>query len=69
MFLAEPRERSSEDGTTYESLIDFETQKIKKIVLSTTLAELYSFMKCFLVHASFSVDCGLINLVKLQIST
>ena len=46
VFLAEPRERSSKDGTTYESLIVFESQKIKKIVLSTTAAELY-FLKCF----------------------
>ena len=46
-FLAESRERSLKDGTTYGSLIDFERQKIKKTVLSTTVAELYSFMKCF----------------------
>ena len=47
MFLAESRERSSEDGTTYGSLIEFESQKIKKMVLSTTVTGLYSFMKCF----------------------
>ena len=29
------------------SLIDYESQKINKPVLSTTVAELYSFMKCF----------------------
>ena len=47
VFLAESRERSSRDGMTYGSLIDYESQKIKKTVLSTTVAELYSFMKCF----------------------
>ena len=47
VFLAESRERSSRDGTTYGSLIDYESQKIDKTVLSTTVAELYSFMKCF----------------------
>ena len=47
VFLEESRERSSKDGMTYESLIDDESQKIKKTVLSTTVAELYSFTKCF----------------------
>ena len=47
MFLAESRERSSRDGMAYGSLIDYECQKIKKTVLSTTVAELHSFMKCF----------------------
>ena len=46
-FLAESRERSSEDGMSYESLVNNESQKIKKTALSTTVAELYSFMKCF----------------------
>ena len=46
VFLAEPREQSSKDGTTHGSPIDFESQKIKRTVLSTTVAELYSFMKC-----------------------
>ena len=31
----------------FGSLIDYESQKIKKTVLSTTVAELYSLMKCF----------------------
>ena len=31
----------------YGSLIDYENEKIKKTVLSTTVAELYSFVKCF----------------------
>ena len=31
----------------YGNLTDYESQKIKKTVLSTTVAELYSFMKCF----------------------
>ena len=47
VFLAESRERSSKDGMSYGSLVDFESQKIKKTVLSTTVAELYSFMVCF----------------------
>ena len=47
VFLAESRERSSRDGMTYGSLIDNESQKIEKTVPSTTVAELYSFMKCF----------------------
>ena len=47
VFLAESRERSSKDGMSYVSLIDCESQKIKKTVLSTAVAELYSFVKCF----------------------
>ena len=47
MVLAESRERSSRDGMAYGSPIDYESQEIKKTVLSTTVAELYSFMKCF----------------------
>ena len=47
MFLAESRERSSRDGMACGSLIDCESQKIKKTMLSTTVAELNSFMKCF----------------------
>ena len=43
----ESRERSSRDGMAYGSLIDYENQKIKKTVLSTTVAELFSFMKWF----------------------
>ena len=45
--MAESRDRSSRDGMTYGILVEHESQKIKKIVLSTTVAELYSFMKCF----------------------
>ena len=47
VFLAESRERSSKDGMVYGSLIDYESEKIKMTVLSTTVAELYSFMRCF----------------------
>ena len=43
VFLAESREHSSKDG----SLVDYESQKIQRTVLSTTVAELYSLMKCF----------------------
>ena len=46
VFLAESRERMSKDGMSYGSLIDYESQKIKRTVLSTTVAELYSFMTC-----------------------
>ena len=38
-------ERSSRDGMTHGNLFDHESQKIKKTVLSTTVAELYSVMK------------------------
>ena len=47
VFLAESRERSSRDGMAYGTLFDHEFQKIKKTVLSNTVAELSSFMKCF----------------------
>ena len=47
VFLAESRERSSKDGMSYGSLINYESQKIKKTVLSTTVAELFSFLNCF----------------------
>ena len=46
MFLAERRERSSKDGMSYGSPLDFEGQKIKKTVLSTSVAKLYSFGSC-----------------------
>ena len=32
---------------SYGGFIDYDSQKIKKTVLSTTVAELYYFMKCF----------------------
>ena len=47
VFLAESRQGSSRGGMAYGSLIGYESQKIKKTVLSTTVAEVYSFMKCF----------------------
>ena len=46
VFLAERRERSSKDGMSYGSPIDFEGQKIKKTVLSISVTELYSFGSC-----------------------
>ena len=46
-FLAEPRDRNSKTGNSEGSLIDYESQQIKRTVLSTTASELYSFMKCF----------------------
>ena len=48
MFLAEPREQSSKDGTTYmEVLLTLKVRRLKRLCSSTTVAELYSFMKCF----------------------
>ena len=47
MFLAEYRERLPKGGMSYGSPNDYESQRIRRIVLSTTVAELYSFMKCF----------------------
>ena len=41
------REHSSKNGMSHGSLVDFENQKNQRTVLSTTVAELYSFMKCF----------------------
>ena len=43
MFLAE----FSKDGMSNWSFVDYESQKMKRTVLSTTVAELYSFTKCF----------------------
>ena len=45
IFIAEGRIKGKKD--TRGSLIDYESQKIKKTVLSTTVSELYAFMKCF----------------------
>ena len=47
VFLAELQEQSSKDGMSHRSLVDYESQKMKRTVLSTTVADLYSFMKCF----------------------
>ena len=47
VFLAESRERSTKDGMSHGSPIEYASQKIKKTVLSTTVAELHSFTKCF----------------------
>ena len=47
VFLPESRVRSTKVGMSNGSQIDYETQKIKKTVPSTTVAELYSFMKRF----------------------
>ena len=47
-FVAE--QRKSSKGTSEPvsgSLVDYESTKIKRTTLSTTVAELYSFMKCF----------------------
>ena len=50
VFLAESRERSSRVGMTCGSLLITEVRRLNKLCslsLSTTVAELYSFMKCF----------------------
>ena len=44
IFICQPR---SKEGDTKRSLIDYESHKIKRTVLSTTVAELYAFMKCY----------------------
>eukprot|EP00971_Amphidinium_carterae_P251235 4987291-Amphidinium_carterae.1 len=44
IFLAQPRTTSHH---TYGSLIDYESHKIKRTFLSTTVAELYAFMKTY----------------------
>ena len=46
VFLAESSELSSKEGMSYGSPIDYESQRIRRTVLSTTVAGLYSFMKC-----------------------
>ena len=45
VFLAEQRQKNSRD--TRGSLVFFESIKIKRTTLSTTVAELYALMKCF----------------------
>lgn len=45
IFVAEPRRPNA--VSPKRSLVDYESQKIKKTVLSTTVSEFYSFMKCF----------------------
>ena len=47
VFFTELREHSSKDGMSHGSLVDYEGQKIKRTVVTTTVAELYSFTKCF----------------------
>ena len=44
---AELREHSAKDWISYGSIVNYESQKIKRKVLSTTVAEMYSFMKSF----------------------
>jgi len=43
--MADPRKEGQINARA--SMVDYESQKIKKTVLSTTVSELYSFMKCF----------------------
>ena len=45
IFMAEPRKEKSKN--TKGSLIIFESTKIKRTTLSTTVAELYAVMKCY----------------------
>ena len=44
IFICQPR---SKERDTKGSLIDYESHKIKRTVLSTTVSELYAFMKCY----------------------
>ena len=44
IFICQPR---SKERDTRGSLIDYESHKIKRTVLSTTVAELYAVMKCY----------------------
>jgi len=44
VFLAKPRDNTRHSAG---SLVDYESQKIRRTTLSTTVAELYSLMKCF----------------------
>ena len=44
IFICQPRNKERD---TKGSLIDYESHKIKRTVLSTTVAELYAFMKCY----------------------
>ena len=45
IFMAEPRKEKSKN--TRDSLIFFESTKIKRTTLSTTVAELYALTKCY----------------------
>ena len=45
IFICDARQSGRTDARG--SLVDYESQKIKRTTLSTTVAELYSFMKCF----------------------
>ena len=42
VFLAESRERSSKDGMSFGSLVDYESQKVKKLFIPRQWQELYS---------------------------
>ena len=46
-FWAELREHSSKDGMPYGGLVDYESQKIKRTVLSTTVPELVFIPELF----------------------
>ena len=46
VFLPEVREHFSKDGISYGSNVDSESPKIRRTVLSTTVEDLYSFVKC-----------------------
>ena len=45
VFLPESRERTTKDEMSYGSLIDFESRRIKRSVLSTSVGELYYLMQ------------------------
>ena len=47
VFFSRIARASSKNGMSCRSLVDYGSQKIRRTVLSTTVADLYSFMKCF----------------------
>ena len=53
IFLAEPKAKTPHQGDppaggdSRGSLVEYESTKIRRTTLSTTVAELYSFMKCY----------------------
>ena len=66
IFIADERVKGRRG--TRGSLMFFESTKIKRTTLSTTVAELYAVMKC-LVHVRCFEDCGRTSVDLMQRST
>ena len=64
IFIGQPRNKERD---TKGSLIDYELHKIKRTVLSTTVAELYALMKCYGSRSSLRTDVN--NLVTRCLNT